>query len=69
MVDYNLRANVINPTSFYVEKLQRLGDDINYLKSTLWPLILGLSTSADIEDFSSRFPCTVYGPITEVPKL
>jgi hypothetical protein len=46
IVDHNLghiacnpRANIITPNAFYVEHLQKLGDDKNYLKSTLWPLL------------------------------
>jgi hypothetical protein len=38
-IAYNPRANIITPNAFYVEHSQKLGDDKNYLKSTLWPLL------------------------------
>jgi hypothetical protein len=38
-VAYNPRANIIIPNAFYVEHLQKLGDDKNYLKSTFLPLL------------------------------
>jgi hypothetical protein len=55
----NPRANIITPNAFYVEHLQKLGDDKNYLKSTLWPLLQDFFDADDVEEFRRDFPCTV----------
>jgi hypothetical protein len=58
IIDHNLgcvacnpRSNIITPRAFYVETLKKLGDDKNYLKSTLWPMLQDLFDAADVEDF------------------
>jgi hypothetical protein len=41
-----------------VEHLQKLGDDKNYLKSTLWPLLQDFFDADDVQEFRHDFPCT-----------
>jgi hypothetical protein len=47
-VGCNPMANVIIPTSFYVEQMGQLEEDNNYLRSCLWPLLEGFFASANI---------------------
>jgi hypothetical protein len=35
----NLPRNLIIPTPFYVEDIQKLGDDKGFLKGCLWPVL------------------------------
>jgi hypothetical protein len=63
IVDHNVSRVACNPISnvvaakaFYVEYLQKLGDDKNYLKGTLWPLLQALFDTDDVEEFHSRLP-------------
>jgi hypothetical protein len=67
-VDSNPNANVIISTSFYVEKVERLGDDRSFLKSSLWPLLQGLFESANVVDFHSQFPQSMQGLNAKVSK-
>jgi hypothetical protein len=41
-----------------VEHLQKLGDNKNYLKSTLWPLLQDFFDSDDVQEFHRDFPYT-----------
>jgi hypothetical protein len=61
IVDHNVSRMACNPISnivaakaFYVEHLQKLGDDKSYLKRTLWPLLQVLFDTGDVEEFHSR---------------
>jgi hypothetical protein len=54
-VGCNPMANVIIPTTFYVQDLGKLEDDNNYLKSCLWPLLEGFFASEDIAQFWSYY--------------
>jgi hypothetical protein len=41
-------ANVIIPTLFYVQGMEKLEEDKKYLKSYLWPLLEKFFASVDI---------------------
>jgi hypothetical protein len=63
IVDHNISCVACNPISnvvvakaFYVEHLQKSGDDKSYLKGTLWPLLQALFDADDVEEFHSRLP-------------
>jgi hypothetical protein len=47
-VGYNPLANVIIPTLFYVQGMEKLEEDKKYLKSYLWPLLEKFFASVDI---------------------
>jgi hypothetical protein len=68
-LDSNLSTKVIISTSFYVEKVERLGDDKSFPKSSLWLLLQGLFGFVDVANFRSHFPQSVQGFNTKVPKL
>jgi hypothetical protein len=68
-VDSNPSTNITISTSFYVEKVERLGDNRSFLKSSLWPLLQGLFGSVDVADFHLHFPQSVQGLNTKVPVL
>jgi hypothetical protein len=54
----NPMSNIIAPNPFYVEHLQKLGEDKNYLKSTLWPMLQAFFDADDVYDFRRQFPPT-----------
>ena len=64
-----ISTNVIISTSFYTKKMERLGDDKSFLKSSLWLLLQGLFGSIDVADFRSYFPQSVQGLNAKVFKL
>jgi hypothetical protein len=68
-MDSNPSTNMIISTSFYMEKVERLRDDISFLKSSLWLLLQGLFDSIDVADFHSQFLQSVQGLNAKVPKL
>jgi hypothetical protein len=41
-VGCNALGNVIITMPFHIHSLEKLGDDGNYLKASLWPLLEGL---------------------------
>jgi hypothetical protein len=51
-------SNVIAANPFYVEHIKKLGDDMGYLKGTLWPMLQALFDAHDVQDFRSRLPHT-----------
>jgi hypothetical protein len=55
-VNCNPRANVIIPTPFYLAQLTKLGEDEQFLKTSMWPQLAGLFGAADMEDFETHFP-------------
>jgi hypothetical protein len=54
-VNCNPRANVIIPTPFYLAQLTKLGEDGQFLKTSMWPQLSGLFGTADMEDFETHF--------------
>ena len=48
-VSYNPSSNVVISFPFYVAELDKLADDKNFLKSTLWPVLetFELATGTD----------------------
>jgi hypothetical protein len=62
----NLKSNIILILPFYVEKLEKLEDDNNYLNSAVWPMLEAFVNFVDIEDFRCTFPHSV--PEPENPK-
>jgi hypothetical protein len=55
-VSCNLCANVIGVSPFYHAQLTKVGDDNLLLKTSLWPQLSGLFTSADMVDFEAYYP-------------
>jgi hypothetical protein len=68
-VGCNPSANVIIPTPFYVQHMEKLEEDRNYLKYSLWPLLEGFFASKDIQQFRSFYPQSFLDPHTRVPKV
>jgi hypothetical protein len=56
----NEAANLIIPTVFYVEELEKLGDDKAFLRACLWPQLQALSRCKDIDEFRTRYPESIY---------
>ena len=56
LVDCNPVENIIIPPSFYVDSMTTLGDDNNYLRLHLWPLLKGLVRSLDVHQCRNRLP-------------
>jgi hypothetical protein len=52
----NPMSNIIAPNPFYMEHLQKLGEDKNYLKSTLWPMLQAFFDVDNVYDFCRQFP-------------
>ena len=52
-----------------MEKMERLGEDQNFLKSSLWPLLQGLFGSADVADFRFHFPLSFHSPNAPICRL
>ena len=65
----NPLGNLIIPTPFYVEDIQKLGDDKGFLKGCLWPLLQGFSGCEDITDFRVHYPNSVVDPSVKIQKL
>jgi hypothetical protein len=65
-VAYNLNNNIILILPFYVEKLEKLEDDNNYLNSAVWPMLEAFVNSVDVEDFHCTIPHSM--PEPENPK-
>jgi hypothetical protein len=61
-VGCNPSANVINPTPFYMQHMEKLEDDRNYLKCSLWLLLEGFFASKDIQQFCSFYPQSFLDP-------
>jgi hypothetical protein len=55
-VNRNPDANVILATPFYVQELTNIGDDGQFLKTSLWPQLRGLFGSAAPADFEKQCP-------------
>jgi hypothetical protein len=53
---------VINPTPFYMQHMEKLEDDRNYLKCSLWLLLEGFFASKDIQQFCSFYPQSFLDP-------
>ena len=53
-VSCNPSTNVVISSPFYVVELEKLADDNNFLKSTLWPLLKIFQSSDDINKFRCR---------------
>ena len=61
LVDCNPIANIIIPPAFYVENMKKLGNDKNYLRQNLWPLLESLAGSPDVQQFRGVLPATSIG--------
>jgi hypothetical protein len=68
-VGYNSPGNVIITTPFYVHRLGKLGEDGNYLKASLWPVLEGFNMSSDVLSFRELFPSSFLGPEDKKRKL
>jgi hypothetical protein len=55
-VGCNPHRNVIVVKPFYSADLTKVGDDELYLKTSLWPQLIGLFGSANMADFEAQFP-------------
>jgi hypothetical protein len=55
-VGCNHHRNVIVVKPFYSADLTKVGDDELYLKTSLWPQLIGLFGSANMADFEAQFP-------------
>jgi hypothetical protein len=51
-VGCNAPGNVIIMTPFYVYNLEKLGDDGNYLKVFLWPLLESFASTSSVSNLS-----------------
>ena len=58
MVECNPVANFIIPPPFYVDGINKLADDNNYLRHELWPILKGLVDSHDVHNHASVLPNT-----------
>jgi hypothetical protein len=68
-VGCNVPGNVIITTPFYVSSLGKLGDDGNYLKESLWPLLERFAPTLTVYNFHEHFPSRFFEPGVKVPKL
>jgi hypothetical protein len=68
-VGCNFPGNVIITTPFYVHRLGKLGEDGNYLKASLWPVLEGFKISSDVLSFRELFPSSFLGPEDKKRKL
>jgi hypothetical protein len=55
-VGCNPHRNVIVVKPFYSVDLTKIGDDELYLKTSLWPQLIGFFGSANMADFEAQFP-------------
>ena len=53
-VSCNPSSNVIISSPFYVAELDKLADDKNFLKSTLWPVLETFESAIGTDEFRSR---------------
>jgi hypothetical protein len=67
-VNCNPHANVIVPTPFYLAQLTKLGEDGQFLKTSLWPQLTGLFGATNMEDFETHF-LELRLLIPKIPKL
>jgi hypothetical protein len=68
-VGCNALGNVIITSPFYVYSLGKLGDDGNYLKASLWPLLEGFASTSKVSNFREYYPSNFLEPGARVPKL
>jgi hypothetical protein len=68
-VGCNAPANVIITIAFYVSSLGKLGDDRNYLKESLWPLLECFASTSTVYNFREYFPFSFIEPGVKVPKF
>ena len=61
--------NVIIPSPFYIENMEKIEKDNNYLKTSLWPLLEGFFASSSIEQFRLYYLQSILELDTIVPKL
>ena len=50
----NPSSNVVISSPFYVAELDKLADDKNFLKSTLWPVLETFESTTGTDEFQSR---------------
>ncbi len=55
-MDCNPVANFIIAPPFYVDGINKLADDNNYMRFDLWPLLKGLDDSVDVHKHGSMLP-------------
>ena len=53
-VSCNPSSNVLISSPFYVAELDKLADDKNFLKSTLWPVLETFESATGTDEFRSR---------------
>jgi hypothetical protein len=63
----NPPVNVITPSPFYVEDLQKIGDDQMYLKSTLWAGFQRLLAYSIVTEFILTPPSNVAKTTLNLP--
>jgi hypothetical protein len=68
-VGSNPNMNILIPPPFYVQDIDKVGDDMQFLKSLLWPVLQRLHCCRDIADFRSHFPSTLVESGLKVPLL
>jgi hypothetical protein len=66
-VAYNPPVNFITPSPFYVEDLQKIGDDQMYLKSTLWAGLQRLLAYSIVTEFILPPPSNVAKTTLNLP--
>jgi hypothetical protein len=54
-VGCNRSANVIVTRPFYVVDMEKLGDDMLHLKSSVWPILEKFSLSEDVRKFCKKY--------------
>ena len=54
-VGYNRSANAILTRPFYVADMEKLGDNMLHLKSSVWPLLEKFSQSKDVPKFCKKY--------------
>jgi hypothetical protein len=65
----NPSTNVIIPPPFYVDEVQKVGDDQQFLKVSLWLILQRLYGCLDIANFRSHVPNSILESGFEVPRL
>ena len=64
-VSCNPAANTFIAKPFYVADVAKLGDDRNYLKCTLWPLLEALYVAKDVTEIHSQGEAVVHDELVE----
>jgi hypothetical protein len=66
-VGCNPSVNVIIPPPFYVQDVEGIGDDRQFLKLSLWPVLQRLYGCQDVADFRSHIPSSLVPSGLKVP--